>query len=936
MKIAGKGIQPEKSGPAPIKIPGSDGPRPWGGWGMAGGLLCGWMAWVFMWHSKAVAVSWATLTHLYDPNQYPGNIGAGPWIGVMAGHVWHLFAAVALGVAAAGWGSRAISILRISFVSPVLRLLLSLGLGFALMGVAMLGFGMSGIWYWWLPVLLAGWGIYAIWPERGSLRLLLPPPAGSWWALSAKCIALITAVLILLVALAPEEFYDSLVYHTSDPFNWIKAHKVYFIKYNFFSNFPFTFEMLFAAGMMLGSDVIARLLHAEISLTGAGLAGWMAYWLASKFVLNRPVAPVSKSGVPAETDNRQLTTENFGSGWIAGAVCLSTPLLGNSAWMTGIDAGLVLYEIAAVLAFIMWWEGRKDRDSRLAGEPHWLWLSAVFCGLGMGVKYTLAMTGGLIGMGLLIRAAAPDSRTALRAMLFCALALLFPFTLGNITQIRDSGWPVWGKYFTVIWLVAFMVWGIRHLAKWGCGRVGRAILLGAVFAFVSFVFVSPWNLKSLAFTGSPAFPFANNILKGFHVSEWRMNYQMGEFREYQSRGLDYFFSLPWQTTKISGYSNNSSLGGLFLALLPLLLMFRGVHPAIKLFGVIILGRYLLWLNASNIIRYFAPGLAMLGVLAGVYIDRLCAPRAWMRSMGYVAVLAFSVVNLFVLLLIAQASVSFMGVVAGLETARDYYLRERSSMPVPPYLACEAMNRDLPSGAKVLFVGDARGYFYKGPLIAATVFDFPPVIDMARESRTVADMNKKMRQLGAKYVFLSENEAQRTAGYRVFGWEDARQRALFEKWWTGHLSLTWKAGAMEVLEFIPAGVKVRSASLKLVQIPTEEFDGVLNTLRQVEQANAAGNYAEAEVAAKAALVRAPEVVAIWESLGQTYAIWGKDSQALKAYQKGMSLGLVSPSAHHNLAIIYSKLGRQADSMREFQMERELQDRWSSKQVPAGGF
>jgi hypothetical protein len=904
---------------------------------MAGGLLCGWIAWIFMWHSKDMTVSWNTLSHLYDPRQYSGSLGAGAWLGVMAGHVWHLVAALALGVAAAGWGSRFMALLRINFPGKAIGLLLSIGLGFALMGVAMLGFGLSGLWFWWLPVLVAGGGIYAAWPERARLRLLVPPAAGSWWGMTAKAVALFTTALILIVALAPEEFYDSMVYHTSDPFTWIKVHKVFFIKYNFFSNFPFTFEMLFGAGMLLGSDSIARLLHAEISLTGAGICGWMAWWLASKFgPAFIPAAPVTKQVNPSETKNLPLTTYNFGAGWIAAAVCLSTPLIGNSAWMTGIDAGLVLYEISAVLTFILWWEARKDAPARLAGEPHWLWLSAVFCGLGMGVKYTLAMTGGLIGMGLLIRMAAPDSRTALRAMLVCLLALLFPFTLSTITQVQDAGWEKWGKYFTALWLAGFAVLGIRQLAKWGVSRTARAILVGAVFAAVAFVFVSPWNLKSLAYTGSPAYPFAYKALGGFHISDWRMHYQMGEFREYKTRGLDYFASLPWQITRISGYSNNSSLGGLFLALLPLLLLFRGIHPAVKLFGVVILGRYILWLNASNIIRYFAPGLAMLGILMGVYVDRLCAPRAWMRAMGYAAVLAFSVVNLYVMLLVGQGSVSFMGVVAGLEPERDYFLRERSSMPCPPYLACEAMNRDLPKGAKVLFVGDARGVFYKGPVIAATVFDFPPLIDMARESRTVADMNKKMRQLGAKYIFFSENEAQRTAGYRVFGWEDARQRALFEKWWTGNLALLWKAGPMEVLELAPRGVKARSAALKLVHVPTEEFDGLLNAIRAVEIANQAGNYAEAEAAAKEALKKAPEAVAVWESLGQVYALWGRDSQALKTYQKAIALGLVSPSAHHNLGVIYMKMGRQADSVREFQKAQEIQDRWSGKPVQPGQF
>src|SRR5678810_47484 len=93
------------------------------------------------------------------------------------------------------------------------------------------------------------------------------------------------------------------------------------------------------------------------------------------------------------------------AGWIAALIYLTTPLIGSMAWLTGIDAGLVLYEAATVLCFILWWQSRQSALSLLspiafpafpyfrpAAVSPWLWLAAVFSGLGMGVKYTLGMT----------------------------------------------------------------------------------------------------------------------------------------------------------------------------------------------------------------------------------------------------------------------------------------------------------------------------------------------------------------------------------------------------------------------------------------------------------------------------------------------------------------------------------------------------------------
>jgi len=888
---------------------------------MVGGAICAWAIIAFAYHAKTLAVNPRVIPQLYDFSQYPG-IGAARWFGAMAGNLWHLVAAGLFASAAVGYGLRALELLRIDYPSPALRPLLASAAGFALLGVAVLGFGLAGLWYWWLPVALMGGGFAALWPHRASLRSFVPPRAGSGWGLAAKALTFLVAGFVVVVALAPEEFYDSLVYHVADPSNWIKAHKVFFLKYNFFSNFPFTFEMLYGAGLMLGSDTIARLTHTAITLSASALCGWLAWWVARRH------DPVASAPVSPSTGFRASPLQGNGSGWLGALICLSTPIIGNSGWMTGIDGGLVLYEVAAVVAFVMWWTARRDSVARLRGEPHWLLLCGVLCGLGMGVKYTLGMTVGLLGLGIFLRVASPGGSAALRILAYATVAFLVPFTLANIKEVQDMGWKSWGGAFTAVWEIACLAAGVRIAARWGWRNVGRGIWRACAFGVVASVFVSPWNLKSLLFTASPAYPFAFHLLGGFHISPPRMDYQMGEFREYVFRPLAQFLTIPWNVTGISGYSNNSSLGGLFLAMIPLLFAFRKVDVTVRLLGVILLGRFLLWCNVSNIVRYFAPGLALMGVLVAVGVDRYCAPRKWIRAAGYAAVFAFTLLNIYVTVMVAQGSVSFLGVVAGLERQRDYYLRERSSYPCAPYLACEAMNRDLPKGSRVLFLGEARGYFYRGPVVAATVFDFPPLIDMCREAKTPAEMDKKMRQLGAKYIFLAEAEAQRTAGYRLFDWETPRQRALFEKWWMGNMSLLWKAGMMEVLELVPGGVRERTASLKLVQVPFDEYDELQKILGRMDRATSAANYSEAEAAAREALAKAPQVPAIWEGLAQVLAVAGQDRKAVESYRKALALGLVSTSAHHNLAILYQRMGRPEDSAREYQRANEITTKWKT--------
>jgi hypothetical protein len=742
------------------------------------------------------------LGNFYGFGQYREPFSPVVFLATAAIHLRNLVLAAALGVAALAWGLKSLALVRLVYPARGLRELLALGAGFSVLGLAMLGGGLAGLWFWWWPAAWIAVGIVFAYRDRAGMRTLVPPLPVSWGARVIVVVTLAAAAFIILVALSPEVFYDSLVYHLADPFNWAKVHKVTYLPYNFFSNFSFTFEMLFAIGLLFGSDVVAKLVHVAITFAAAGLVGWTASWLANSVI----AAGKARENPPsAATDDAGASTA-----WIAACIYLTTPLIATSAWLTGIDAGMALYETATVVAFLLWWDRRS---------LPWLLLAGVFGGLGMGVKYTIGLMVGLAGLGIGARSAAPNRKEALRAWLIAILVLLAPVTIGNIKEVREAAWlaplsrPALAIY--AVACVAALAWLVR---RWGARSVLKGVMFAALFGAVVALFVSPWNLKSFLFTRNPVYPFAFHLLDGLHISPWRMDYQMGEFREFQYRPLAEWLTHPWQLVKIAGLSNNSSCGALFLAFLPLLLVFRGVGDPVRLLGVAVLGRYLIWANISNIIRYFAPGLALMGVLIAVFVDRICARRAMTRAAGMLLILAFTLVNIYSMLLIAQGGNRFWGVVLGLEKERDYFLAGRPSYPCPPYAACEAMNAVLPPRAGVLFAGEARGYFYRGRLVAATVFDFPVMLDVCAASRTTADVNRKLKQLGMTHVFFNEAEAGRIAGYRIFDWPDARQRELFDRWWTGHLKLAWQAPWLEVYQIVPAGVRERTAALRFVQAP----------------------------------------------------------------------------------------------------------------------
>jgi len=306
------------------------------------------------------------LGNLYDISRYPGPASAGALLALVIRHGWHLGAVAAVSAAALGWGLLGLGLLRIRWPDASLRPLLGLGIGFAFLGLAMLGGGLAGLWFPVWPVLLSASGLWLLSRDRAALRALRPPSPGDWAIWPLAVLAAVTVALWIAVALAPEVFYDSLVYHLADPVSWVKAHKVVALPYNFFSNFPFTFEMLFAIGVLWGHDAVARLLHVSISLSAAGLIGWIAAYLCGD-----------------ATEPRRRVA----AGWIAALLYLTTPLIGSMAWMTGIDAGLVLYESATILCFILWWQSRPVSSSSIPLPSQCLPLLSPFLPLRHGSSF---------------------------------------------------------------------------------------------------------------------------------------------------------------------------------------------------------------------------------------------------------------------------------------------------------------------------------------------------------------------------------------------------------------------------------------------------------------------------------------------------------------------------------------------------------------------
>ena len=205
-------------------------------------MLGGWSAIVLMTHLRDLGVNPSVLGRLYNLGNYPGLAGAADLAALWAGHLVHVGAAAAVAAASLGLGLEALILLAPAWPGTGIRVLFALGTGFSLMALAMLGGGLTGFWHWAYPLALIVAGLYCLGRSRAVLMAVRLPAGGSPEGTLIKVVCSMAVLFSVFVALSPEVFYDSLVYHVADPFNWAKVHKVVFLPYNFFSNFPFAFS----------------------------------------------------------------------------------------------------------------------------------------------------------------------------------------------------------------------------------------------------------------------------------------------------------------------------------------------------------------------------------------------------------------------------------------------------------------------------------------------------------------------------------------------------------------------------------------------------------------------------------------------------------------------------------------------------------------------
>jgi len=289
---------------------------------------------------------------------------------------------------------------------------------------------------------IAGYEVPGVIALAGNALRAVPTALKSLRPLHMAVAALLLILLIFAVvqALAPPWDYDGLMYHLYAPKLFLRAGGILSLPDTWQANGPLATEMLFAFGLALGSDVVAKLVHLTFGLLLAAGTYAMA---------------------------RRLIGE--GAGWIALAALVGVPLLPSLASLAYADLAWATFQFGSLYALVLW---RQNK------QAEWLAAAGAMAGFALGSKYLA-----LGAVAVLIPFVLWESRKlGVRCMLRNGLVFsAFAAVIGSPWYVKNwilLGNPVFPFYFpTETWTRARIDLLMAYLSSFGAGHRWDEFLL---------------------------------------------------------------------------------------------------------------------------------------------------------------------------------------------------------------------------------------------------------------------------------------------------------------------------------------------------------------------------------------------------------------------------------------------------------------------------
>jgi len=336
------------------------------------------------------------------------------------------------------------------------------------------------------------------------------------------------------------------------------------------------------------------------------------------------------------------------------------------------------------------------------------------------------------------------------------------------------GWALCAKYTAAVPLVGIAAWHAlravraprREIAALGWIAAGGA-LAGA-----------PFLLNGWLFTGNPVYPF---FFGGLH---WESaNDRLLQL--FGCPGVSFEWNRPADIARTVRDILVLQTPLLMLALPAVMIRFRLRSPLLWAWG----GAVATWAIAIPCVRLTMPVYPALALLAGASLAPLVTEKGPARRWAGLAVGALFAAGAVQAVTGADFGKRSFAAAIGVEPRAAYLSRVLTTYED----AVEQVNLLVPSGGRVLVVGDIRGYGFRPLMLNRDIEDMPAMYEFARGCGSPDNIGRRVRQTGARYLLFNFVTSEHMGTYygSEFIWRPAALRNYHE-YWRRHAVELWRS------------------------------------------------------------------------------------------------------------------------------------------------
>lgn len=286
----------------------------------------------------------------------------------------------------------------------------------------------------------------------------------------------------------------------------------------------------------------------------------------------------------------------------------------------------------------------------------------------------------------------------------------------------------------------------------------KMVLLGLLVVATA----SPWFLKNGIYTGNPLYPFFNSF---FGVQEAQsvgysqiMSRKIPTSRDWLERVVFYYLAAPWTATmSINGAAGISGI--LFLLGVPFLFGLKKMEWTIRYLLVASASSLLVWIVfLPRVLRYVFPVFPLFSIILAYTLWHLSTSP----SLRKILLSGLSVILLYHLgLFFREGSILRTMTYLFPPQSKKEFLLDHG---VNSYPALEYINTETPPDAKILFIGEMRGFYCERDYELQVVRDDEDIFlqQLILQAQSVTEVFQALRKKNFSHLLINLSEMKRIA------------------------------------------------------------------------------------------------------------------------------------------------------------------------------